>query len=51
MLKRTAVLVSWEGGEDEALREGVAMSMGDVVVMVNRVRILTTVQNDIWLCG
>ena len=50
MLKRTAVLLSWADGEEEAFREGVAMSMGDVVVIVNRVRLLTTVQNDI-LCG
>lgn len=47
VLKRTAVLVSWEDGEEEAFREGVAMSMGDVVVMVNRARLLTTAQNNV----
>ena len=51
VLKRTAVFVSWEDGEEEAFREGVAMSMGDVVVIVNRVRSLTAVQNDLWSCG
>ena len=31
-------MVSWEDGEEEAFREGVAMSMGDVVAIVIRVR-------------
>jgi hypothetical protein len=34
--KRMAVLVPWEDGDEEGFREGVAISIGDVVVIVRR---------------
>ncbi len=36
VLKRTAVvLLPCDDGDDEAFRDGVAISMGDVVVIIN----------------